>query len=222
MFLVSGGTRAMRLVARIVLGMALLAGGSQRAAAEGWWPFGSGDGASARSEANEQAATSQYTPAAQSTTAGASPVAGLPPVGNLPSSVDPDTGWIQVPKPSWPAIHLPEFSSLRPPRLPRANWSSESQVDASRNTWYGETPERPQSSPWQMAQGAAHKVGQRTRSAWHKTVDVFTPGDAESARMARREPPKPPLWKRMLGVEEEKPQGPLTVTEWMAQERLDP
>ena len=74
-----------------------------------------------------------------------------------------------------------------------------------------------------MSGGARH-VGQRTRAAWGKTVDAITPGgssDSTSSRVARRED-RPPLWKRMFGSEEQQPEGPQTVTEWMAQERVDP
>lgn len=79
-------------------------------------------------------------------------------------------------------------------------------------------------SPWQVVTEGTHRLGESTRNAWHKTVDALTPSSMKAnappaPRTARREP----LWRRALGLgEEEKPEGPQTVTEWMAQERLNP
>jgi hypothetical protein len=96
-------------------------------------------------------------------------------------------------------------------------------VDDARNAWVGKgvEPERP--SPLQAARNGARRVADSTRSAWHKTVDILTPGEPvpDSSSFALSDP-KPPLWRRMFGAKEPEPQGPRTVTEWMAQDRLDP
>ncbi|MEX2092121.1 MAG: hypothetical protein WD971_05560, partial [Pirellulales bacterium] len=86
------------------------------------------------------------------------------------------------------------------------------------NTWAQQpastTTEAPSSSPW-------HSVSEGTRTAWHKTVDFVTPGDGSDTPVVRSEPQES-WWQRMWGSEEEKNEGPQTVTEWMAQDRLDP
>lgn len=67
----------------------------------------------------------------------------------------------------------------------------------------------------------AHYMAEGTRKAWTATRDTFSWADTEeSPRITRREPT--PMWKRMFGQEEEKPQDPQTVVEWMAQDRLNP
>jgi hypothetical protein len=124
---------------------------------------------------------------------------------------------------TWPRIHMPEVSLPRP-RLPRPQlWPRQSQVEETRNAWVGKSldPERP--TPLEAARTGARRVADSTRTAWHKTVDVLTPGEpaANDAFLARSEP-RPPLWRRLFGAEEPQPQGPRTVTEWMAQDRLDP
>jgi hypothetical protein len=127
-------------------------------------------------------------------------------------------------KVSWPRIHMPEFS-LPKPRLPRPQlWPQESEVSEARNAWVKENPNPNKPSPLQAVKQGAQRVGDSTRNAWHKTVDVLTPGDSperRSSRIARRDI-KPPFWKRMFGAGKSQPEGPRTVTEWMAQERLDP
>jgi hypothetical protein len=124
---------------------------------------------------------------------------------------------------TWPRIHMPEVSLPRP-RLPRPQlWPRQAQVEDTRNAWVGKSldPERP--TPLEAARTGARRVADSTRTAWHKTVDVLTPGEpaANDAFLARSEP-RPPLWRRLFGAEEPQSQGPRTVTEWMAQDRLDP
>jgi hypothetical protein len=78
-------------------------------------------------------------------------------------------------------------------------------------------------SPLQAARNGARRVADGTRAAWHKTVDVLTPGEstAASSDLARSDA-QLPFWKRMFAADEPEPQGPRTVAEWMAQDRLDP
>jgi hypothetical protein len=118
---------------------------------------------------------------------------------------------------------MPEFSLLKP-QLPRPQlWPRDEQVNEARNAWVQENPDPDRPSPLQAVKQGAQRVGDSTRRAWHKTVDVLTPGASStptSSRIARRQN-KPPLWKRMFASEEPQ-EGPRTITEWMAQERLDP
>jgi hypothetical protein len=112
-----------------------------------------------------------------------------------------------------PAMSLPR------PRLP---WRREPVVEDTRNEWVGNSLDMERPSPLQVARNGARRVADSTRSAWHKTVDVLTPGmpAPENSNLARSEP-RPSLWKRMFGAEEPEPQGPRTVNEMLSQERLD-
>jgi hypothetical protein len=94
----------------------------------------------------------------------------------------------------------------------------------ARNSWVEKSPEFKDPSPLDAMNDRARRIGQSTRAAWDKTVDALTPSDgpdANSSRVARRDN-GPPFWKRMFGNEPPQTQGPQTVTEWMAQERVDP
>jgi len=125
----------------------------------------------------------------------------------------------------WPEIHIPEFHmpaiTIPRPQLPRPTWwFGKSDVDEARNAWVETSPEAERPSPLQAVTNGVRQVGESTRSAWRKTVDVFTPnGDAKPPRVAGRET-QPPFWSRMFSPEQ--PKGPETVPEWMAQERLKP
>jgi hypothetical protein len=102
--------------------------------------------------------------------------------------------------------------------------------DQRRNKWVesNQLPDQSSTSPWQSVKDGAHRVGEGTRAAWHKTVDVLTPGGAKpaqrqsSSRVARRDT-EPSFWSRFVpGQQQKAPEGPRTVTEWMGQERLKP
>jgi hypothetical protein len=68
-----------------------------------------------------------------------------------------------------------------------------------------------------------HSVENATSSAWHKTIGVFTPASEQPKQQVAQQPPKASWWNRMWGpAEEEKPDGPRTVGEFMAQKRLEP
>jgi hypothetical protein len=76
----------------------------------------------------------------------------------------------------------------------------------------------------QALSDGAHRAGDRTRAAWRKTVDVLTPGEPDprtAPRIASRDA-KPPFWKRMFGAQEPQSEGPQTIPQWMAQDRVDP
>jgi hypothetical protein len=115
--------------------------------------------------------------------------------------------------------------SLPKPRLPRPQlWPRKSEVDSARNAWAENSTDPMRPSPLQAAKDGVRRVGDSTRTAWRKTVDALTPGNAaadQSSRIAGRDS-RPPLWKRMFAADQPQPQGPRTVTEWMAQDRLDP
>jgi hypothetical protein len=124
---------------------------------------------------------------------------------------------------SWPRIHMPEVS-LPKPKIPRPQiWPRKSQVDDARNAWVQKSPDPARPTPLQAIQQGAQRVGDSTRTAWRKTVDVLTPGAASSApdpRVTARDT-KPTLWQRMRGAQPEKKQGSQTVTEMLSQERID-
>jgi hypothetical protein len=125
--------------------------------------------------------------------------------------------------PEMPEMHWPEYSMPKP-QMPSLWPNKETEkAETPRSAWMDTHPEPEEASPWQVAKESTQRLGESTRHAWDKTVNVLTPeylksNDRPSERVAQR----PPVWKRALGLEEEKPQGPQTVTEWMAQERLNP
>jgi len=178
-----------------------------------WWPFGRSDAPASQPqdgadgfESSSPRGDGQQTPPSQ-----------------YPADGEPEQRWMinsPLAKVSWPRLQLPDVPK---PKMPRMQfWPEKSEVDAARNAWVVENPDTMPPSPLQALSDGARRVGDSTRSAWGKTVDVLTPGEppSDSSRVARREP-RSPWWKRMFGAEEQ-PQGPQTVTEWMAQERLDP
>ncbi|MEX0610653.1 MAG: hypothetical protein WD738_01910 [Pirellulales bacterium] len=180
-----------------------------------WWPFGSSD-------TEEPQPSGGVAGSGMSTPSRVEQQAPLP---QQPAESEATQRWmIDSPraKVSWPRIHLPE---VRKPNLPRPQvWPEKSEVEAARNAWVEKNPAASQPSPLQAITDSARRVRASTRAAWDKTVDALTPGEttsSTSSRVARRQD-RPPLWKRMFGVEEPEPQGPRTVTEWMAQQRLDP
>jgi len=204
-----------------------------------WWPFGDQAEATPAGDNSLPAAWPQTgTPSAGAHQAPSATVPSTTAPTTLPGSAAqhasatddwseelPERRWmIQSPmaKISWPRIHLP---ALPKPHLPRPQFRPQrSEVDEARNAWVQKNPDPSRPSPLQAVKQGAQRVGESTRSAWRKTVDVLTPGDnptSDSSRIARRET-QSPFWKRMFGGEEPQPEGPRTVTEWMAQDRLDP
>jgi hypothetical protein len=151
------------------------------------------------------------------------PVAPAPPAmstASTPSASTAATTPVLTPDPTITPI---------PPEQPRRRpfgFGKAGQQEARKNTWANKEPDpnAPAVSPWQSVKNGAKRVGNSTASAWHKTVDVVTPGDgstqAAPTAVAQQEP-KHHWWSWWRGDKEE-PQGPQTVTEWMAQERLDP
>ncbi len=111
----------------------------------------------------------------------------------------------------------PHLPSLSLPRL----WPSKEPTDEARNAWVKPDAEPEQASPWQVVTDGAHRLGTGTRNAWHKTVDVLNPFDGADQPVAHQQP-QPSFWSRLFRPEDNEHQGARTITEWMAQERLDP
>jgi hypothetical protein len=201
-----------------------------------WWPFGRKQEATTA----PPAATTKPSPAMPAF-ATPSPSPALPPSSAI-TPVGPQTATAQTapltppstqallaqqlppeetPMFTWPT--MPEFS-LPKPRMPQL-WSPKPAVDDTRNAWAGQSADPQRPSPLQAMRDGAKRVGDSTKSAWRKTVDTLTPGDSA----ANPTPPqvasgnvKPPFWKRMFAAEEAPEEGPRTMSEWVAQERLDP
>lgn len=121
----------------------------------------------------------------------------------------------------WPKMKMPEWSlpKSRTEQPPTAHAENE----RPRNSWVQPTPEPPKPTVTQSLSNSAHRMGERTKAAWRKTVDAVTPGDPAPTtppRVAAAE--KPSLWNRMFGPKEPEPQGSQTIQGFIAQERLDP
>ena len=169
-----------------------------------WWPFGKWD----------EPTPGETAPAAIA----------------APRTVEPDASkpwWPTTPKFAWPDFSGPSSPQAAPSaRRTRSATYGKPAAMRKRNAWAqpnanrGE-PESPVSSPWETVTNGAHQLGESTRNAWHKSVDALVPGESADAVAAQREP-RSSWWSRMWGAEERKPEGPRTVTEWMAQDRLDP
>lgn len=184
-----------------------------------WWPFGDDDSTAESSTTSSTPPQRQQVipaSAAQISNEAATRTTVRPTLPDPPTSFDADDSWL--PKPSLPAIHMPEFSL---PKLPDNGLFGREPESSNENRWYEPHREMPAPSTWDTMKGGVRRMSIRTRSAWDRTIDVFTP-DEDEEPIARREPPKPPFWKRMFGVDEEIDEGPQTVTEWMAQDRLSP
>ena len=148
-----------------------------------------------------------------------------------PTTVKPDVSepW----RPSMPKFKWPDFSTPSEPRTepraqrPRSATHGRPAQMRNRNAWAQPStgraePESPStSSTWDPLAESARRLGQSTRSAWQKTVDALVPGEPPDAAVTPRVP-RVSWWSRMWGAEEPRPAGPRTVTEWMAQDRLDP
>ncbi len=192
----------MQRMKRIVLVLLFVVGSCSIVNAESgsrWWPF-SGDNDTAQPAATSPPLQRSMNQQRQSPTATPPRIAQRGPVHEPPTSTDPKSSWLPRPK----------------------FWAAEPKSDFPNNTWYAEPPKPPAPSPWESVKGGVRRVGEGTRAAWDRTVDLLTPGESKTRTNIARNQPKPPLWKRMMGIEEQKPQGPRTVTEWMAQDRLDP
>jgi hypothetical protein len=182
-----------------------------------WWQFGAGGEADATVPPGATQAPN---------TTLSTPINPNSPLPEYSSTEEPERHWMissPLAKVSWPRIHMPE--------MPKAKVQQKKPgVGSSRNSWAGKGSDPLKPSPMQSVKNGARRVGQSTRSAWDKTVDVFTPGDSpasksKSSRVARRDSrdSREPFWGRMFGTSDaQQKQGSQTITEFMAQDRIDP
>ncbi len=210
----------MRYTTRAMLGVLLIfvtgATGLAEETKSSWWRFGKSETAPEPADAFTPAPTlvpSTSTAAADS----------------APASEASWLAWPSLPKFGWqdfksdneiaetsasPVVSSP-LATLR--RGQRGPFGKPHHQSRPRNTWAQQpasaTSEIAGNSPWKS-------MTESTRNAWHKTVDFVTPGDSSDEPVVRREPVDS-WWSRMWGSEQ-KQEGPQTVTEWMAQDRLDP
>jgi hypothetical protein len=120
------------------------------------------------------------------------------PVGRGASDITPTEepaagpwGWLKMPKVTMPKVSFPKMPA----------------------------------DPLAPIKTSARKVGDGTKKAWEGTKEIFTFGGSKTeqpaARVASAEK-SPSMWKRMFGGgKEEQPEGPSTITEWMAQPRVE-
>lgn len=169
-----------------------------------WWPFGKPE--------EEPEAT-------------AVPASSPPPV--IPEANENSSWWPEMPKFQWPQFSAPS-SPHEAPRTTRARSASRSRPGPirQRNAWAHRSTERTESqaegSSWDSVTSGAQRWSESTRSAWHKTVDALTPGSSDAVAPATPPEPRVSWWDRLWAAEDPQSEGPRTVTEWMAQDRLDP
>lgn len=186
----------MHLTKRVILGVLFaLSIGSPSVAKDSswWWPFGG----------NEEATSATSPPQSTGVT---------------------DESWVSWPEMKWPDMPSFDRASAEPTARSRAEVPNRrSAARSKRNSWAkSRAAARPESSStWQSFSGGIERVGQGTKSAWSKTVDAVTPGDQSTPRVARHDTGGS-WWSRMWGDDPQPAEGPRTVTEWMAQERLNP
>ena len=182
-----------------------------------WWHFGQGREADVTLPPETARGAEAMAPASANQ---------QPSMPQYSSTEVPERRWMlnsPLAKVSWPRVHMPE---LPKPQLPPSPWPKKSEIDAARNSWVESNPDPLKPSPMQAMSNGARRVGQSTRAAWDKTVDVFTPGNqaelsGSSSRVARRD--RPPVWERMFGSNDlQKKEGSQTIPEFMAQDRLGP
>lgn len=219
----------MRHAARQLLGVCVVVGCCCHSvhaeeAKSSWWPFGGGD----EPAAAEPSTTAPVVPPPVVTTSPAQRATEepLPDVGPVK-----DRPWmIQSPfaKVSWPELRMPKLAFSKPDLPERAAFPDHSKAEAAKNSWMEQPPEAARPSPLQVVKNGAHTLSESTKTAWRKTVDAVTPGDQSAGktpnnpRMAHRDlAVERSFWDRMTGNEEPKQEGPRTITEWMAQDRVE-
>lgn len=199
-----------------------------------WWPFAAKNEPVSPAPPATVAPTTPSTasptppPSAAATAQIAAPSAPRAPLAQYQASTTVQTDRspiIESPLPSftWPKVEWPQLTMPKP-QMPQL-WPNREQAEATRNAWAGKSPDPQPATPLQAMRDGAHRVGESTRTAWHKTVDTLFPSARmehnTGAHIAQREI-KPPFWKRMFGSQEPEPEGPQTIPQWMAQDRLDP
>lgn len=200
----------MQKTTRLTLAMLLLATSGGSAVAETkshWWQFGR--------ETSQPSAPATVTPSPTMT-----------PADPTVTAAEDDSWfhWPAMPKPSWPELgrfdHEPTAAQAATPgtqqhAASRYRFGKPAPKARPRNTWAQKSATAaPKPSTWQ-------NVSTSTRNAWDKTIDFVTPGDSESPATPVARQSEQSWWGRMWHGED-KQEGPQTVTEWMAQDRIDP
>jgi hypothetical protein len=219
----------MRCTIRPILGMLLAAamgsGGFCQETKAPWWHFGR--------DKEVASAPAAVTPAPSVTPSlGVTPSPTFTPSPTITPEVAPveDESWVKWPKmpkmtwlePKEETIVTDPFASTPPattqPRQSRSQYGNQLHRTRPKNTW----AQQPASSTTIDNNPSAWKsMTNGTKSAWHKTVDWVTPCDSASEAPVVADDTLPSWWASMWGAEDES-QGPQTVTEWMAQDRIDP
>lgn len=212
----------MRFIIRPILGLLLAAamgsGGVGQETKAPWWHFGR----------NQELSSA---PLAVTTAPGVTPSPTLTPAPTISPEAAPieDESWVH-----WPKMPKTTWLEAKKETIVTDPFASPPPAAAkqSRQSQYGKIPHRPRPRNTWAQQPASNTTGSNqpsawqsmtngTRSAWHKTVDWVTPGDSVSETPVVAAETRPSWWARMWGAEEQS-QGPQTVTEWMAQDRIDP
>ena len=132
-----------------------------------------------------------------------------------PAKDEKKGGLIQV---SWPSIPAPKisFPEIKPPTL---------SMPKVPMPWSKNGEDEDKTSPFEPIESGARKVSDGTRQAWNGFKGLFKskPKQQTSSRNKKKKESKhkSSLWQQMFAPEPE-PQGPQTVSEWMAQPRLEP
>jgi hypothetical protein len=179
-----------------------------------WWKFGMGE----------------------ETTAAPPYVTSSPTMTPAPETITPieEDSWFAMPKWHWPTFAsdadaaisdkqsatdaiMPTEPAAPRRRIPLPRYGNQTERSRPRNTW----AQQPASTETPAAEGSTwQNMKQGTRNAWDKTVDFVTPGHAaETTAVASK--PRSSWWQKMWGSDQPD-EGPQTVTEWMAQDRIDP
>ena len=103
----------------------------------------------------------------------------------------------------WPSLPLPKISMPKIP-MPKIAMPDFSPITSPIKSGFG-------------------KVSSGTKNAWEGTKEMFTFGNGETHQTEAppAKPTKQGFWGRLFSPEPEKPDGPQTVAEWMAQPRVD-
>lgn len=108
-------------------------------------------------------------------------------------------GWMAWPKVEWTRNEI--FPNLRDPDRPRF-------LGQNRATLF------------ERLANTRQRVGNQTREAWNRSLNLFKSGDQVSTKSR---PKKRESWfTRMFQSDQIEPEGPLTINEWMSQDRIEP
>ena len=77
-------------------------------------------------------------------------------------------------------------------------------------------------SALQYVANTPRRMAGRVRSLWNRSLDLLKFGDEGTRSSSRRSRPRRPILGRLFGGDDDVPEGPQTITEWMEQDRLEP